>query len=60
VSRYVADIFTKELMGNAHYKNGKFKEALDETFKRVDELIESQEGQAALNKIRNGKEVTNQ
>ena len=29
MSRYVADVFTKELMGCAHYKNGKFKEALD-------------------------------
>jgi len=41
-------------MNNSSYKNGKFKEALDETFKRVDELIESEEGQVALNKIRNG------
>ena len=42
-------------MGSGLYKSGKFKEALDETFKRVDELIETPEGQAALNKIRNGK-----
>ena len=59
VSRYVADVFTKELMGNSNYKTGKFKEALDETFKRVDEMIESQEGQIALNKIRTGKDLTN-
>lgn len=60
MSRYVADIFTKELMACTSYKNGKFKEALDETFKRVDQLIESAEGQTALNKIRNGSEVTTQ
>ena len=47
-------------MANPCYKNGKFKEALDETFKRVDELIETPEGQHALNKIRTGKEVTTQ
>lgn len=57
----MAEIFTKELMSNASYKKNHFKEALDETFKRVDELIESAEGQQALNKIRNGgNEVTNQ
>ena len=46
-------------MGNSNYKSGKFKEALDETFKRVDEMIESPEGQIALNKIRTGKDLTN-
>lgn len=47
-------------MGCEKYKTGKFKEALDLTFKRVDELIESAEGQEALNRIRNGgKDVTN-
>ncbi len=57
----MADIFTKELMATASYKQGRFKEALDETFKHVDELIESPEGQQALNKIRNGgSDVTNQ
>ena len=43
-------------MGVAAYKEGKFKDALDETFKIVDELIESSEGQAQLNRIRNGGE----
>lgn len=56
----MADIFVKELMSNANYKYGKFKEALDETFKRVDELIESPEGQIALNIIRSGRTVTAQ
>ena len=40
-------------MSNASYKTGKFVQALDETFKKIDELIESVEGQNALNKIRN-------
>lgn len=44
-------------MACPNYKNGKYKEALDETFKRVDELIESTEGQIALNKIRNGSDL---
>lgn len=48
-------------MSNASYKTGKFVQALDETFKKIDEMIESVEGQNALNKIRNnGQQVTSQ
>jgi hypothetical protein len=57
VSRYVAEIFTKQLVSSQYYKNSQFKEALDETFRRVDEILESPEGQLGLNRVRNGGEA---
>jgi len=53
VSRFVSEIFTRELITCQFYKNKQFKEALDETFRRVDQILELPEGQAGLNRIRN-------
>lgn len=57
MSRFVANIFEKELKGNKHYQQKQYIPALDEVFKRVDEAIQSPEGQIELHKIRYGGEL---
>lgn len=53
VSEFVKQIFKRELLALAAYKEKKYEQALTETFKRIDEVIESPEGQKELRKIRN-------
>lgn len=52
VSKYVEKIFVAQLKNSKLYKEGKYIEALTETFKRVDELIASKEGEDELKMIR--------
>lgn len=52
VSKYVEKIFVAQLKGCKSYKEQKYKEALLETYKKVDEIINSKEGQDELKIIR--------
>ena len=52
VSRFVEKNLVKELKALKLYQEQKYKEALVETFKRMDELIGSKEGEEQLNLIR--------
>ncbi|KAL4505878.1 hypothetical protein ABPG72_013639 [Tetrahymena utriculariae] len=44
VAQYVAKKFQNELINSNEYQSGKYKEALERTFLRMDELIKSQDG----------------
>ena len=52
VSQYVAKIFVDLLKGCQQYKNKDYKGALDQTFKKVDEVLKSEEGAKNLYAIR--------
>lgn len=58
VSEYVSQVFVKELTSLEAYKNKDYEAALNEAFKRIDELIESQAGQKELKKIRSAPHAT--
>lgn len=45
VSKYVEKIFISQLKNSKLYKEGRYEEALLETFRRVDELIQSKDGE---------------
>ena len=51
----MSQIFADELKKSDDYKKKEYKTALKETFRRIDEMIESPEGQAELYKIRYGE-----
>lgn len=44
MSKYVEEIFIKTLQESEAYKKESYKEALDLTFKKIDEMILSKEG----------------
>ena len=52
VSCYVAEIFITILKANPSYSQKNYIKALDETFKKVDEMIDSTEGNSRLRDIR--------
>jgi protein phosphatase 1G len=52
VSKFVERIFLTQLKGSKLFKEEKYAEALTETFKRIDEIIESKEGEEELKVIR--------
>ena len=59
VSKYVEKIFIAQLKNSKMYKEGKFGDALVETFRRVDDLIQSKEGEEELKLIRKKNEGSN-
>lgn len=52
ISKYVGNIFEKVLKDNEFYKKKDYKKALKETFRQIDEIIQSPSGQEQLYKIR--------
>lgn len=59
VSRFVEKNFVKELKACKLYNDQKYKEALVETFKRMDELISSKSGEEQLSLIRKSFDGSN-
>ena len=51
VSQFVKQHFTKELLSNNNFKSGKLKQALEETFLRMDELMREPNGRQELKEI---------
>ena len=45
VSKYVEKVFINLLKNSKMYREGKYVEALQETFKKVDESIQSKDGE---------------
>lgn len=52
VARFTAKHFVFQLTQNARYQKGEYQKALDETFKRLDELLGSPYGTEELQRIR--------
>ena len=52
VSKYVQKIFIAQLKSSKLYKQQKYQQALLQTFKKVDEIIDSKEGEEELKIIR--------
>ena len=52
VSEYVSRIFVDILRGTTQYANKDYKGALDLAFKKVDEVLQSEEGAKSLHQIR--------
>ena len=50
VAEFVRDHFPSELMNNENYKEGEYEAALAETFVRMDELMNTEEGDEELKK----------
>lgn len=53
VSLYVKDVFVAELQKLPEFKNKDYGAALTAIFKRMDELLDSEEGNNALKEIQN-------
>ena len=51
VAQFVKEKFVNELKANKHFKNKEYKEALESTFHRMDELMLSEEGLKRLEEI---------
>ena len=58
MAKYVEKVFTVQLKNNKNYKEGKYAEALVETFKRIDEMVSSKEGEEELKVIRKKNDGT--
>jgi len=54
VARYVADHLIEELKRNPAYQSRDYKKALEETFLRMDDLLNTDDGKRELSKIKNG------
>lgn len=52
VSRFVANHFIEELKNNVAFKQGDVAKALEQNFKRMDELLLTEEAHKELNEIR--------
>lgn len=57
VSKYVEKIFIKILTDLEEYKKGDYKKALELTFQKVDEAIDSPQGAKELMAIRGNKQA---
>ena len=51
VAKYITNIFPEKLKGNNNFKEGKYSEALKETFIDVDNSLNSEKGKNELKKI---------
>ena len=53
VAKFCAKHFGRELKKNSNYENGRYEEALKETFLYMDVMLVSPEGQAELRTLKN-------
>lgn len=52
VSQYVKEVFVGVLKGTEEFRKKNYAKALDLTFKKIDEMIDSEEGESKLDKMR--------
>jgi len=58
VAKYVAEHFIEELKKNENFKKGQYQLALEESFLRMDDMLNTEEGKKELNRIKNGGDTS--